>query len=31
MLRYDWSVFVPLDDDLKPRLADPLRSWPLFE
>jgi carbamoyl-phosphate synthase large subunit len=31
MLRYDWSVFVPLGDDLKPRMADPLHSWPLFE
>lgn len=31
MLRYDWSVFVPLQDDLKPRIADPLRSWPRFE
>jgi carbamoyl-phosphate synthase large subunit len=31
MLRYDWSVFVPLAEDLKPRMADPLHSWPLFE
>lgn len=30
MLRYDWSVFVPLDDDLKPQLAPPLRPFPDF-
>ncbi|MBU0639879.1 MAG: ATP-grasp domain-containing protein [Planctomycetes bacterium] len=31
MLRYDWSVFVPLEPDLKPRLAPPLRGCPPFE
>lgn len=31
MLRYDWSVFLPLDDDLRPKLTEPLRPWPLFE
>lgn len=31
MLRYDWSVFLPLDSDLTPRLAPPLRAWPRFE
>ncbi len=31
MLRYDWSAFVQLDPDLKPRHARPLRSWPSFE
>lgn len=30
MLRYDWSVFVPLDDTLTPRLAPPLRPPPDF-
>jgi carbamoyl-phosphate synthase large subunit len=31
MLRYDWSVFLPLADDLTPGLAPPLRKWPRFE
>lgn len=31
LLRYDWSVFVPLGPDLKPRLTKPLRDWPNFE
>jgi len=31
MLRYDWSVFLPLDSDLRPRLVPPLRRWPRFE
>ncbi len=30
MLRYDWSVFVPLESDLKPRLTRPLRAFPDF-
>ena len=30
MLRYDWSTFVPLDEDLAPRLAKPLRGFPDF-
>ncbi len=30
MLRYDWSVFVPLDEDLTPRLTPPLRPPPQF-
>lgn len=30
MLRYDWSVFVPLEAELKPRLARPLRDCPEF-
>jgi carbamoyl-phosphate synthase large subunit len=30
MLRYDWSVFVPYDPDLKPRLTKPMRSPPDF-
>ncbi len=30
MLRYDWSAFVPLDDNLEPRLAPPLRKFPPF-
>lgn len=30
MLRYDWSVFLALEDDLKPRLARPERDWPEF-
>jgi len=30
MLRYDWSVFVALDDDLKPRIRPPLRPAPPF-
>lgn len=30
MLRYDWSAFVPLGADLKPRLARPLRDCPEF-
>jgi len=31
MLRYDWSVFLPLEDDLKPDLVPPLRPFPRFE
>ncbi len=30
MLRYDWSMFVPLDPDLKPRLAPPMSPAPDF-
>ena len=30
MLRYDWSVFVPLDDDLRPALRPPLGEFPGF-
>jgi carbamoyl-phosphate synthase large subunit len=30
MLRYDWSVFVPLGPDLKPELAPPLAEPPPF-
>ncbi len=30
MLRYDWSVFVPLGDDCKPEIAPPLRDFPDF-
>lgn len=30
MLRYDWSVFVPLGGDLKPALTAPLRPPPDF-
>jgi carbamoyl-phosphate synthase large subunit len=30
MLRYDWSVFVPLGEDLAPRLAPPLSGYPDF-
>lgn len=30
MLRFDWSVFVPLDEDLKPRLSKPLGDAPEF-
>jgi len=30
MLRYDWSVFVSLDDDLRPKLVPPLRPPPEF-
>jgi carbamoyl-phosphate synthase large subunit len=28
MLRYDWSVFLPLGDDLQPKLVPPLRPPP---
>jgi carbamoyl-phosphate synthase large subunit len=28
MLRYDWSVFMPLDDDLTPRITKPLKRFP---
>jgi carbamoyl-phosphate synthase large subunit len=28
MLRYDWSAFVPLDDELAPRVADPVNGFP---
>lgn len=31
MLRYDWSTFVQLGDDLAPRLADPLWAFPQYE
>lgn len=31
MLRYDWSVFMPLEADLEPRIAEPLHEWPRFE
>lgn len=31
LLRYDWTVFVPLGPDLKPRLTKPLRDCPPFE
>jgi carbamoyl-phosphate synthase large subunit len=30
MLRYDWSVFLPLEPDLRPRLTKPLRPAPGF-
>ena len=30
MLRYDWSAFVPLADDVKPRIAPPLFKPPDF-
>jgi carbamoyl-phosphate synthase large subunit len=30
MLRYDWSVFLPLGDDLKPQLVAPTRAFPPF-
>jgi carbamoyl-phosphate synthase large subunit len=30
MLRYDWSVFLPLEPNLQPRLAKPLRPCPGF-
>lgn len=30
MLRYDWSTFVPLGRDLKPRLRTPLGEFPSF-
>lgn len=30
LLRYDWSVFVPLGPDLKPRMEKPLRPCPHF-
>lgn len=28
MLRYDWSVFMPLDDNLAPRITKPLQGFP---
>jgi carbamoyl-phosphate synthase large subunit len=31
MLRYDWSVFMPLGDDLTPRIGEPIRGYPDFE
>ncbi|MFO0839565.1 MAG: ATP-grasp domain-containing protein [Phycisphaerae bacterium] len=31
MLRYDWSAFVPLENDVQPRLAKPLRGFPEFQ
>lgn len=31
MLRYDWSVFVPLDADLRPQIRPPLYPCPPFE
>jgi carbamoyl-phosphate synthase large subunit len=30
MLRYDWSVFLPLGSDLRPKLVRPLRDCPDF-
>jgi len=30
MLRYDWSVFVPLDEDLAPKLNPPTGGFPEF-
>ncbi len=30
MLRYDWSVFLTLDSDLKPRITRPLGDFPDF-
>jgi carbamoyl-phosphate synthase large subunit len=30
MLRYDWSVFMPLDDDLTPRITRPLKDFPAW-
>lgn len=31
MLRYDWSAFVPLGDELRPEIKPPLRPYPEFE
>lgn len=31
LLRYDWSAFVPLDADLKPRVTKPLWGFPEYE
>ena len=28
MLRYDWSCFLPLDDNLTPRITRPLKDYP---
>ena len=28
MLRYDWSAFLPLDDNLAPRVTKPLKKFP---
>jgi hypothetical protein len=28
MLRYDWSVFAALDDNLAPRITEPLKGFP---
>jgi len=28
MLRYDWSAFLPLDDNLTPRVLPPLKEYP---
>ena len=28
MLRYDWSAFMPLEDNLTPRLVAPLKKFP---
>ncbi len=30
MLRYDWSVFLPLGNDLRPKAVRPLRDYPDF-
>ncbi|MFQ5805483.1 MAG: ATP-grasp domain-containing protein [Phycisphaerae bacterium] len=30
MLRYDWSVFMPLDDNLTPRITKPLKKFPTW-
>lgn len=30
MLRYDWSAFVALEDDLKPKLTNPVWEYPRF-
>lgn len=31
MSRYDWSVFLPLDETLREQITPPLRPMPLFE
>ncbi|MFH1748078.1 MAG: ATP-grasp domain-containing protein [Planctomycetota bacterium] len=31
MLRFDWSAFLPLDDDLTPKITKPLHPFPPFE
>lgn len=30
MLRYDWSLFMPLDDNLTPRITKPLKGYPTW-
>jgi len=30
MLRYDWSVFIPLEADLRPQVRPPLSTFPRF-